>query len=159
MKTNAISFIEAVFRTRVMAKEQYTAKFFNGEQWLRKWIAIQWNMYKNNTSVSIQERAVAHLNCLYCLTRSVVPWSCFELILWMNNDRKITLTLEKFYSKTHKLILKSTLRNTHCIVDPFTKIKSAGHMAKFDIKSISNRGTFCGFSFTSKCRKRSPWNR
>ena len=34
-----------------MEKEQHTVKFLNGKEWLRtEWIAIQWNMYKNNTS-------------------------------------------------------------------------------------------------------------
>ena len=52
------------------------------------------------------------------------------------------LFLENFYSKTHKLILKSNSCNTSLIVDPFTQVKSAEHMAKFDWIR------FCGFSFT-----------
>ena len=41
-------------------------------------------------------------------------------------------------------------------MDPFTQVKSAEYVAKFNINSILNRGTFCGFSVTpmSKCRKR-----
>ena len=40
--------------------------------------------------------------------------------------------------------------NTISIVDPFTQVKSAEHMAKFNTKSISNRGTFCNFSLAPK---------
>ena len=36
------------------------------------------------------------------------------------------------------------------IVDPFTQVKSAEHMAKFNTKSISHRGTFCSFSLAPK---------
>ena len=50
------------------------------------------------------------------------------------------LFLETFYSKTHKLILKSNSRNTNWIVDPFTQIKSAEHVTKFNIKKISREG-------------------
>ena len=39
-------------------------------------------------------------------------------------------------------------RITIWIVDPFTQVKSAEYMAKFNIKSISNRSTFCSFSCT-----------
>ena len=35
-------------------------------------------------------------------------------------------------------------------MDPFTQVKSAEHMAKFNTKSISNRGTFCNFSLAPK---------
>ena len=42
------------------------------------------NMYKNNTSVLIQEKA--RLNVSKNLT-ICIPWSVFELMLWMNNDR------------------------------------------------------------------------
>ena len=35
-------------------------------------------------------------------------------------------------------------------MDPFTQVKSAEHMAKYNIKSISNQGTFCNFSLTPK---------
>ena len=44
-----------------MKKEQHTAKFLNGKEWITKWIVIQWNMYKNNTLVLIQEWGVARL--------------------------------------------------------------------------------------------------
>ena len=42
------------------------------------------------------------------------------------------------------------MQNTIWIVDPFTQLKSAEHMAKFDTTSISNRGTFCNFSLAPK---------
>ena len=47
-------------------------------------------------------------------------------------------------------------RNTSWIMHTFTQVKSAEHTAKFNIKSISNQGTFFSFSFTrmSKCTKR-----
>ena len=47
-------------------------------------------------------------------------------------------------------------RITIWIVDPFTQVKSTEYMAKFKIKLISNRGTFCSFCCTqmSKCTKR-----
>ena len=35
-------------------------------------------------------------------------------------------------------------------MNPFTQVKSAEHMAKFNKKSISNWGTFCNFSLTPK---------
>ena len=35
-------------------------------------------------------------------------------------------------------------------MDPFTQVKSAEHMAKFNTKSISHRGTFCSFSLAPK---------
>ena len=37
------------------------------------------------------------------------------------------------------------------IVDPFTQVKSAKHMAKFNTKSISNQGTFYNFSLAPGC--------
>ena len=47
-------------------------------------------------------------------------------------------------------------RITIWIVDPFTQVKSAEYMAEFNIKLISNWGTFCSFCCTqmSKCTKR-----
>ena len=36
------------------------------------------------------------------------------------------------------------------MVDPFTQVKSAKHMANFNTKSISNQGTFCNFSLAPK---------
>ena len=35
-------------------------------------------------------------------------------------------------------------------MDPFTQVKLAEHMAKFNTKSISNRSTFCNFSLVLK---------
>ena len=35
-------------------------------------------------------------------------------------------------------------------MDPFTRVKSAEHMAKFNTKSISNQGTFCNISLAPK---------
>ena len=98
---------------------------------------FSFNSRKGNSPSELS--LVSHTIC----SRTVVFWANFMTEQWQI---------------THKLILKSISLNTHCIVDPFTKIKSAGHMAKFNIKSISNRDTFCGFSFTSKCRKHT-WNR
>ena len=42
------------------------------------------------------------------------------------------------------------------IVDPFTQVKWAEYMAKFNVKSILNRSTFCSFCCMqmSKCTKR-----
>ena len=42
------------------------------------------------------------------------------------------------------------MENTIWIVDPFTQVTSAKHMAKFNTKSISNQGTFCNFSLAPK---------
>ena len=39
-------------------------------------------------------------------------------------------------------------RNTIWIVDPFTQVKSAEYIAKFNIKLISNLGSFYSFSCT-----------
>ena len=44
--------------------------------------------------------------------------------------------LENLYLKTHQLIVKSNSRNTNWIVNPW-QVKSAEHMEKFQIKSIS----------------------
>ena len=59
------------------------------------------NMYKNNTSVLIQERA--RLNVSKNLTICSLM-----VVFWANvmNEQ----FLENFYSKTHKLILKSNSR-------------------------------------------------
>ena len=35
-------------------------------------------------------------------------------------------------------------------MDPFTRVKSTEHMAKFTTKSISNQGTFCNFSLAPR---------
>ena len=43
-----------------------------------------------------------------------------------------------------------TAIHTIWIVDPFTQVKLAEHMAKFNTKSISNRSTFCNFSLAPK---------
>ena len=42
------------------------------------------------------------------------------------------------------------LENTIWIVHPLTQVKSAEQMAKFNTKSISNRGTFSNFSLAPK---------
>ena len=39
------------------------------------------------------------------------------------------------------------------MVDPFTQVKLTENMAKFNIKSVSNRGTFCSFSFSFLLRR------
>ena len=46
------------------------------------------------------------------------------------------LFLENWHLKTHQLIVKSNSRNTNWIVNPW-QVKSAEHMEKFKIKSIS----------------------
>ena len=56
----------------------------------------------------------------------------------------------KFLFKFQKVNPKNNSQNTIWIVDPFTQVKSAEHMAKFNTKSISNRGTFCNFSLSPK---------
>ena len=56
----------------------------------------------------------------------------------------------KFLFKFQKVNPKNNSQNNIWIVDPFTQVKSAEHMAKFNTKSISNRGTFCNFSLASK---------
>ena len=81
-----------------MEKEQHTTHYKTAEilefytlqnSWMatRKLIAIQWNMFKNNTSVFIQERARLNVskkskNLTICSLMVV-----FELMLRMNNDR------------------------------------------------------------------------
>ena len=56
-----------------------------------------------------------------------------------HNNRQRNYFSKNFYSKAHKLILKSNSRNTNLAVDPFTQVKSAEHMAK-NIQQISNQG-------------------
>ena len=49
----------------------------------------------------------------------------------MNEQRQINNLISwKFLIKNPKLILRSTSRNKNWIVDPFTQVKSAEHMAK-----------------------------
>ena len=61
------------------------------------------NMYKNNTSVLIQERARLNVskNLTIC-SLMVVFWTHVMNEQWQINN----LISWKFYSKTHKLILK-----------------------------------------------------
>ena len=56
----------------------------------------------------------------------------------------------KFLFKFQKVNPKNNSQNNIWILDPFTQVKSAEHMAKFNTKSISNRGTFCTFSLAPK---------
>ena len=62
------------------------------------------------------------------------------------NKQKTTETdklfLENFYSKTHKFTIKSNSRNTDWIVDLFPQVKSAKHMAKLYLISVSDRAYF-----------------
>ena len=66
------------------------------------------------------------------------------------NNRQRSRFLKIFIQNPKKLILKSNSENTIQIVDPFTQVKSAKHMANFNTKSISNQGTFCNFSLAPK---------
>ena len=66
------------------------------------------------------------------------------------NNKQRSRFLKNCYSKSKKLILQSNSENTIWIVDPFTQVTSAKHMAKFNTKSISNQGTFCNFSLAPK---------
>ena len=50
--------------------------------------------------------------------------------------------LEDFYSKTHKFTIKSNSRNTDWIMDLFPQVKSAKHMAKLNLVSVSDRVHF-----------------
>ena len=63
----------------------------------------------------------------------------------------------KFYSKTHKLILKSNSRLT--LTGSWIRSRRAFTQVKLAEQKINFKCTFCGFSFTpmSKCRNR-PWN-
>ena len=67
------------------------------------------NMYKDNTSVLIQERARLNdsKNLSIC-SLMVVVWANVMNEQWQTNN----LICEHFYSKTHKLILKSNSRKT-----------------------------------------------
>ena len=67
------------------------------------------NMYKNNTSVLIQERARLNVskNLTIC-SLMVVFWANV-----MNEQSQINNLISwKFYSKTHQLIVKSNTRKT-----------------------------------------------
>ena len=78
--------------------------------------------------------------------------SCFEIILGMNKLKTIDREAVswKFLFKVQKVNPLNNSENTIWIVDPFTEVKSARHMAKFNTKSISNQGTFCNFSLAPK---------
>ena len=52
---------------------------------------------------------------------------------------QINYFLKICYSKTHKFTLNCNSRNTNWFVDLFTQVKSAEIMAKFNLKSVSNR--------------------
>ena len=64
-------------------------------------------------------------------------------------DRE-ALFLKIFIQNPKGQSFKAIRKNTIWIVDPFTQVKSAEHIAKFNTKSISNRGTFCNFSLAAK---------
>ena len=87
-------------------------------------------MYKNNTSVLIKkwEKPVWSVskNLTIC-SLMIVFWANVMNEQWQINN---LISRKIFYSKTDKLILRSNSRNTNWIVDPFTQVKSAGHMAK-----------------------------
>ena len=84
---------------------------------------------------------------------SVVSRSCFELMLWINNDRWIIYFLIIFYSNTHKLILKNNSRKT--LTGSWIRSPKLNQLSTW--QKINFKCTFCVFSFTpmSKCRKRS----
>ena len=84
-----MNFIQAVFRAQVIEKEQHTAHCTLHTAHCKTAEILEWqlmnekmkSMYKNDTSVLIQE-----MNVSKNLTISS-SWSFFELMLWMNNDR------------------------------------------------------------------------
>ena len=75
-------------------------------------------------------------NIKFNLHACVVSGSCFELMLINDelmsiNERTDNNRFSKnFYSKAHKLILKAMRVTQIWLVDPFTQVKSAEHMAK-----------------------------
>ena len=67
------------------------------------------NMYKNNTSFLIQERARLNVSKNLTICSLMVSfWANVVNEQWQINN----LISENFYSKTHKLILKSNSRKT-----------------------------------------------
>ena len=82
------------------------------------------NMYKDNTSVLIQERARLNdsKNLSIC-SLMVVVWANVMNEQWQTNNS----ICENFYSKTNTLILKSNSRKTSSIV-AFTQVKLVEHM-------------------------------
>ena len=76
----------------------------------------------------------------------------FELILWLNKLKTIDREAVswKFLFKVQKVNPLKQFGTTIWIVDPFTQVTSAKHMAKFNTKSISNQGTFCNFYLVPK---------
>ena len=94
-------------------------------------------------------------------------WEAFKLkfnldvvvtiVFWANfmneqtqNNRQRSLFLKIFIQNPKSQSFKAIRKNTIWIVDPFTQVKSAEHIAKFNTKSISNRGTFSNFSLAAK---------
>ena len=66
------------------------------------------------------------------------------------NNRQRSRFLKILIQNPKSQSFKAIRKNTIWIVDPFTQVKSAEHMAKFNTNSVSNRGTFCNFSFAAK---------
>ena len=66
------------------------------------------------------------------------------------NNRQRSRFLKIFIQNPKSQSFKAIRKSTIWIVDPFTQVRSAEHMAKFNTKSISNRGTFCNFSLVAK---------
>ena len=68
------------------------------------------------------------------ISRSGSLAGSLTIVFWANvlNEqwRINNLVTWKFLFKTHKLILKDNSRNTNWIVDQFTQVKLAEHMAK-----------------------------
>ena len=98
---------------------------------------------------------------------SIVSWSYFELILWISKYKRINgnYFMIIFYLKTQRLILKSTLRNTSLIMDPFTQVKSAEDIVKstttlylkkgcISLKKQTNKQTKNKKSALLQCTKR-----
>ena len=82
------------------------------------------NMYKDNTSVLIQERArLNDFKNLSICSLMVVVWANVMNEQWQTNNS----ICENFYSKTNTLILKSNSRKTSSIV-AFTQVKLVEHM-------------------------------
>ena len=64
-----------------MEKHQHFAKFLIGKYWIRKWILIQWNMYKNNT-FSFNSRKGSSLTIVFWANVMNEQWLMNNLITW-----------------------------------------------------------------------------
>lgn len=87
---------------------------------------------------------------------SIVSWSYFELILWISKYKRINgnYFMIIFYLKTQRLILKSTLRNTSLIMDPFAQVKSAEDIVKSTTTLYVKKGCISLKTQTNKRKTR-----